>query len=725
MRFQTDFPPDFREFPRIVGRRGPQNDEGVAIPRQGADGFLPNLGRPATRGKDVNFREVRFQDSQGAVDLGIRKGGLGNEKGFPSGRMHFRMARVDELGIRDIGEERFRLEMSPCPKIEKGQLARGHFLPFFPVGVHERAGRVDGDNALLLGNAVEDLRMAVSGKNDDIATLKGKQMTFQSLFPFVKKNESLLFEGTGRDFVVDGGTQEKNAFFGVFGFGFSRQRQGPTNARAIAMGFDDDDFHADIFPFSKEKEKGLCYTIAAMSRFNEFNLSPELCRALSKLGYENPSPVQSRVIPKALQGKSLVCQSETGSGKTHSYLIPMVEKTDANLARLQNIVICPSRELARQVFDFASELTKYFPKLKVRLYSSEADVSQNKEGTTVPPHIAIGTPGRLKEILSDSYCFDLHGVRRVVLDEADMLLELGYFEDIDEVYKKLPETVQTMVFSATMNTELKCRLERYIGSEFLFQGEKDKTSSRVAHHFVDIKHQGLFEALRSFLAIRKPYFALVFASTKELVKKTQAYLKENGIDSVMFSGDLDQRERKQAIRRIRSNQYSVVVCSDLLARGIDLEDVSDVISLDLPSDSSYYFHRAGRTGRFDKNGDSWIFYNADSLSKALELAAQGFPYDCFVLKKDALAANPTGLEKSAAAPKKRAFSEEQIREVKKAKAEARSEKVKPGYKKKQKMAVEKVKNKFRRQASQKSSKAKKDARYAEKARRKAERDAAK
>ena len=174
MRFQADFPPDFREFSRIVGRRGPQNDEGVAIPRQGADGFLPDFGRPATGGKDVNFREVRFQDSQGAVDLGIQKGGLGNEKGFPSGRMHFRMARVDELGIRDIGEERFRLEMSPCPKIEKGQLARGHFLPFFPVGVHERAGRVDGDNALLLGNAVEDLRMAVSGKNGDIATLKGK-----------------------------------------------------------------------------------------------------------------------------------------------------------------------------------------------------------------------------------------------------------------------------------------------------------------------------------------------------------------------------------------------------------------------------------------------------------------------------------------------------------------------------------------------------------------------
>lgn len=459
-----------------------------------------------------------------------------------------------------------------------------------------------------------------------------------------------------------------------------------------------------------------------MATFREFNLSEPMVNSLTKLGYVHPSPVQRRIIPKALKDKSLVCQSETGSGKTHAYLIPIIEKLDLSLTRLQSIIVCPSRELARQVYDFASEFSRFYPKMKVRLFSSESDVSQNKEGSSIAPHIAIGTPGRLKEMLIDSYSFDLHGVKTLVLDEADMFLELGYFEDIDQIYALLPETTQTMVFSATMNTGLKAKLERYIGSEFLFEGEKSKTSSRVAHHFVDIKHDGVNQALLRFLNLKKPYFALVFASTKETVKSTYDFLKNAGVEAVMFSGDLDQRERKQAIRRIRSNRYSVVICSDLLARGIDLEDVSDVISLDLPSDISYYFHRAGRTGRFDKSGDSWIFYNADTHKKAKELAEMDIAYDVYELKKTGLVINPLGLEMKKKFSGKRKFSEEEMRDVKRAKAEAKSDRVKPGYRKKQKQAIERVKNKYRRKAIQKAVKARKDAKYAERARRKAERE---
>ncbi|MDY2913456.1 MAG: DEAD/DEAH box helicase [Candidatus Enteromonas sp.] len=459
-----------------------------------------------------------------------------------------------------------------------------------------------------------------------------------------------------------------------------------------------------------------------MATFREFQLSDTMVNALQKLGYVNPSPVQRRIIPKALKGKSLVCQSETGSGKTHAYLIPILQKLDLTLTRLQSVIICPSRELARQVYDFAAAFIRFFPKLKVRLFSSEADVTQNKEGSSIAPHIAIGTPGRLKEMLIDSYSFDLHGVRSLVLDEADMFLELGYFEDIDAIYSLMPEKAQTMVFSATMNQGLKAKLERYIGSEFLFEGEKSKTSSRVAHHFVDIKHEGVNQALLRFLNLKRPYFALVFASTKETVKSTYEFLKNAGVDSVMFSGDLDQRERKQAIRAIRSNRYSVVIASDLLARGIDLDDVSDVISLDLPSEISYYFHRAGRTGRFDKTGESWIFYNADSAKKARELAEMDIAYDVYEFKKTGLVLNPLGLEMKKKFSGKRAFSEEEMRDVKRAKAEAKSDRVKPGYRKKQKQAIERVKNKYRRKAIQKAIKAKKDARYAERARRKAERE---
>lgn len=457
-----------------------------------------------------------------------------------------------------------------------------------------------------------------------------------------------------------------------------------------------------------------------MKSFKEFNLSPALTSALGKMGYISPSPVQSRVIPKALQGKRIVCQSETGSGKTHSYLIPILQKIDTHLPRLQSIIICPSRELARQVYDFASAFTRFFPTFKVRLFSSETEIAQNKEGQTVPPQMIVGTPGRLKELLSQEYVFDLHGVRSLVLDEADMLLELGYFQDIDEIYQKLPENVQTMVFSATMNENLKLQHEKYIGSEFLYEGEEQKTSPRVAHHFVDVRHVGTVEALSKFLDIRCPYFCLVFASKKEDVKTIYEGLKAKKYSVTYFSGDLDSRERKQVLKRIRADEYQIVVCSDLLSRGIDLDNVTDVISVDLPMDLSYYYHRAGRTGRFDKTGDSWVFYNVDSLSRPKELLSQGLPFDYYILKNDRLEKNELGLDAKKKFSGKKKFSEEELKEVKIAKAKTSSKTVKPGYKKKQMRAVEKVKNKYRRKAIQKSIKAKKDARYAQRAKQKLE-----
>ena len=448
------------------------------------------------------------------------------------------------------------------------------------------------------------------------------------------------------------------------------------------------------------------------------NLSPELVAILAKLGYKEPSPVQGRVIPKALSGSSLVCQSETGSGKTHAYLVPIIERLDVNLPRLQAIVLCPSRELARQVYEFALEIAKYMPRLKVRLFTSETEKTQNVEGLTLAPHIVVATPGRAKDVLHDDYALDLHGVRTLVLDEADMLMELGYFEDIDELYGDLPESVQTMVFSATLNQGLKQKLERYVEAKFLYEGEDFKTASTVAHHFVDVKHIGKFVALERFLAIRKPYLALVFASKKEDVDAAYAHLRAKGIEAISFSGNLDQRERKKAIRLIKSNRFPVVVCSDLLARGIDIEDVSDVVSLDLPSDLSYYYHRAGRTGRFGKAGDSWVFYNADETKRAKALLSQGTAFDYYVLKAESLVPTDASILEKKRPSFKPKMSEEEARDVSIARAKAKSDKVKPGYKAKQKKAVEKVRGKYRRKAIKEKVREQRNKAYAAKAKKK-------
>lgn len=435
--------------------------------------------------------------------------------------------------------------------------------------------------------------------------------------------------------------------------------------------------------------------------FTAFNLSPQLVSALDKLGYREPSPVQSSVIPKALRGLSLLAQSETGSGKTHAYLIPIIQKTDFNLGRTQSIIVAPTRELARQIFEFATAFTRFFPKLKIRLYTSEADISQNEEGKLYPPQIAIGTPGRLKDLLVDKAIFTLKNVKTVVLDEADMLLDLGYFSDIEALFSRL-DNPQTMVFSATLKQNLKDELMKFVKSDFEFESDKVETASTVRHHLVDIKHVGLPEALLGFLKVRKPYLAICFASKKETVAELAKVLKANGVDAIYFSGDLDERSRKRAIREIRANTHAVIVASDLLSRGIDIPDVSDVISCDLPSDLEFYYHRAGRTGRFGKDGDSWVFYNADTTRRPLELIENGTKFDYYTLKSGALSIDPVGLAKKKKLSKKKPFSEEELKEIKIAKALSRPKRVEPMHKKKTGFAIDKVKKKYRRQAIEKN-----------------------
>lgn len=455
-----------------------------------------------------------------------------------------------------------------------------------------------------------------------------------------------------------------------------------------------------------------------MASFRAFSLSETMVNALAKQGYVSPSPVQTNVIPKVLRGKSVLVQSATGSGKTHAFLIPLIEKTDVNLPRLQSIIIAPTRELARQTYEFAKGFERFYPKLKIRLFTSEAEVAQNEEGLTKAPHMIIGTPGRLKDLLVDRHPLNLSNVRAVVLDEADMLLDLGYFTDIEALFAADMSNPQILVFSATLKQNLKDELRHLVAADFHFEAEDTETSFSVRHHMVDIKHDDPKASLVGFLKIRRPYLAIVFASKKETVDATYKHLLGNGIEAIYFTGSLNDRARKKALRDIKANKISVIVASDLLARGMDIPDVTDVISLDLPNDLEFYYHRAGRTGRFDKDGDSWVFYDDDSARLPLALVNEKrATFDYYTLRGNILKEDPVGLAAKKKLTKKKAFaSEEEKKEVKIAKANTRSDKVKPGYKKKQKAAIERVKNKYRRKAIQRSVRRELEEQYRKKAR---------
>ena len=448
--------------------------------------------------------------------------------------------------------------------------------------------------------------------------------------------------------------------------------------------------------------------------FKSLAIKPELIAALNKLGYEKATPIQLRVIPAALKGESLVAKSPTGSGKTHAYLIPILNEIDLSLPRIQAIIVCPSRELARQTYEFAQAFNKFFPKLKSRLYTSETDIEQNLEGKKLPPHIAIGTPGRLKDILINKTIFTLQNVKYFVLDEADMLFEEGYQNDIVPIYEACKNGPAVLVFSATIQENLLAGLHSVFPRKKFIQEEKEATPTGVRHHLIDVKHQGKLNSLVSFLRIRQPYLALIFCSTKDKVKEIYEGLKSFNFDPLYFSGDLSERERKRTLKQIRENTHALIVTSDLLSRGMDIPDVTDVVSLDLPQDLAFYFHRAGRTGRNGKEGDSWVFYNRDEEKDINRLLGTGLKVDYMTLRNDEISLDKKPIFIQRKKPLKKDLPTEEIKEIKRAKAKFNTGKVEPMYKKKKMFAIEKVKKKYRKMAIRKSIRQKKNEYYRKK-----------
>lgn len=433
-----------------------------------------------------------------------------------------------------------------------------------------------------------------------------------------------------------------------------------------------------------------------MASFRALDIPEQVITILGENGYKEPSEVQLSVIPRALRGESILAQSPTGSGKTHSFLIPIISRVDPSLGRLQAIIIAPTRELARQTYLFAEPFNKGIEGLRIRLYSGENERAGNLEGlASSSPQVAIGTPGRLLDLLSSGVLSPKY-VKTVVLDEADMLLDMGFFDECASIMEKL-ENPQTLVFSATLKERLKSALSKFVKASFSFEGGVEKTAGEVKHVFVDSRHQDRYQAAVRLFKNKKPFFGILFVSKREEAPIAHRALKEAGFDCVVYSGDLSERERKKTMKAIRENKYQIIVASDLLARGIDLPDVDMVVSLDLPNELDFYFHRAGRTGRFGKIGESYLFYDSDDASRTSMLLEQCSP-KFMTLKGDRLVDDPVGLLPKKKLNKTKKYGDDEQREIAIVKAKHSGKKVKPGYKKKKQADIDKVKRKYRKKA---------------------------
>lgn len=437
-------------------------------------------------------------------------------------------------------------------------------------------------------------------------------------------------------------------------------------------------------------------------KFSSYNLDKELVNVLTSLGYVDLTPIQEKTLTKILKGKSLVCKSETGSGKTHSFLIPALNNIDKELNAIQVLIVSPTTILANQTYEFAREICDQIEGLSCKVFTADKDKNKNLNELSFGkemPKLVIGTPGRLVDLLINNKA-DVSKIKLFVLDEADMLLDESYVDDIITLIDRI-NPKQRLIFTATMKNHLIADTYKFINAEEIIDIDKKvKVNRNVSHHFVDIKHKDVVEQIINFLNIQNPYFTLIFASEKTKVEKVYRQLNEHGVACSILNGNMQSRENKINLRRIKQGEFNVVVCSDMVSRGLDLEDVSCVISLDLPKDLDYYFHRAGRTGRINKKGDSYVFYNDDDIKNIKKLIETKINFDYYILRKDLLKKvdNIEGKVKKT--------NEELEKEIRKEIRKVRTNKVKPGYKKKISKAIEKAKKNHKEKIIRKNLKEK-------------------
>ena len=437
-------------------------------------------------------------------------------------------------------------------------------------------------------------------------------------------------------------------------------------------------------------------------KFSSYNLSKDLIEVINNLGYIDLTPIQEATITKVLKGKSLICKSETGSGKTHAFLIPTLNNVDRDLNAIQVLIVTPTTILANQTYEFARAICEQIEGLSCKVFTSNKDKNKNLEELSYGkemPKVVIGTPGRIVDLLINNKT-NISRINTIVLDEADMLLDDSYINDIVTLMERI-NPKQRLIFTATMKNHLISDTYKFIKAEEIIDIDKKvKVNRNVKHHLVDIKHKDIVEQLINFLNIENPYFTLIFASEKTKVEKIFRQLNQNGITCSILNGNMQSRENKINLRRIKQGEFNVIVCSDMVSRGLDLEDVSTVISCDLPKDLDYYLHRAGRCGRNNKKGDSYIFYNDDELTLVKKLIDSKLGFDYYILRKDSLKKVDTIEGK----PKKK--NEELEKEIRKEVRKVKTNKVKPGYKKKISKAIEKAKKNHKEKIIRKNLKEK-------------------
>ena len=338
-----------------------------------------------------------------------------------------------------------------------------------------------------------------------------------------------------------------------------------------------------------------------MSSFSELALSPALQQGLQALAYEEMTPIQAASLPWVLQGRDVIAQAKTGSGKTAAFGLGLLSRLEPSLSRVQCLVLCPTRELADQVSKELRRLARFMPNIKLLTLCGGISLRPQIASLVHEPHVVVGTPGRILELLDKGH-LTLEKVQALVLDEADRMLDMGFGDAIADVIAQLPAERQTMLFSATYSDEIRAISRRVQRDPMEVTVESLLGDEEIEQVFYEVERTRKTEALAFLLGQHRPESALVFCNTRRDTQDVAGELEKRGFSVLALSGDLEQRDRDEVLVRFANRSCSVLVATDVAARGLDIKDLPAVFSYELPSDPEIHIHRIGRTGRAGSKG---------------------------------------------------------------------------------------------------------------------------
>ncbi len=350
--------------------------------------------------------------------------------------------------------------------------------------------------------------------------------------------------------------------------------------------------------------------------FQELGLNKKITDAISEIGFEKPTPVQERVIPLLLNEKrDYVCLAQTGTGKTAAFGLPVIQKCKADISDIQALILSPTRELCRQIAADLDRYSKNYDNIKVVSVYGGAPIDSQIKALRKNPQIVVATPGRLVDLIERG-AVHLDSINTLILDEADEMLNMGFKDELDFILETTPGNRQTLLFSATLPLEVEGIAKHYLKSaEIVTVGQRNQGAENVKHYYFVVHAKDRYNALKRIADYNPDIYGIVFCRTRQETQEIADALIRDGYNADSLHGDLSQGQRDLVMKRFREKSLSILVATDVAARGIDVNDLTHVINYNLPDEAEVYTHRSGRTGRADKNGVSVIIINSKEQHK--------------------------------------------------------------------------------------------------------------